>query len=80
MLYFAAIPQAYDEAVAVVGDGDFKPMLQHVRRLGRRIAIASIQGSCSMDLADPKDGSGVKDFGVVWLDDLLDRLEFIYEP
>src|SRR5207237_7560217 len=39
MLYFAAIPYAYDIGIAVIGDQDFKPMLQHVRRLGKRVAI-----------------------------------------
>ena len=43
MLYFAAIPFAYEIAIAVVGDQDFKPVLQHVRQLGKRVAIASIK-------------------------------------
>ena len=79
MLYFAAIPYAYDIAVAVVGDGDFSPVLQHVRRLGKRVAIASIKGSCCREFADPRDEARVKDFDIIWLDDLLDRLELKYE-
>jgi uncharacterized LabA/DUF88 family protein len=39
MLYYAAIPNAYDIAIAVIGDSDFTPMLQSVRRLGKRVAI-----------------------------------------
>src|SRR5215210_7210524 len=79
MLYLAAIPSVYDIAIAVVGDQDFKPALQHVRRLGKRVAIASIKGSCAPDLSDPRDDARVKDFDIVWLDDLLHRLELKYE-
>jgi len=79
LLYFAAMPDAYDIAIAVIGDEDFKPVLQHVRRLGKRVAIASIKGSCAPDLADPRDEARVKDFDVIWLDDLLPRLELKYE-
>lgn len=79
MLYYAAIPYVYDIAIAVIGDQDFKPVLQHVRRLGKRVAIASIQGSCTPDFADPRDESRVKDFDIIWLDHLLQRLELKYE-
>jgi len=79
MLYYAAIPNIYDIAIAVVGDQDFKPVLQSVRRLGKRVAIASIKGSCSQDYADPKDEARVKDFDIIWLDDMLEKLELKYE-
>ena len=79
MLYFAAMPNSYDIAIAVIGDEDFKPVLQHVRRLGKRVAIASIKGSCAPDLADPRDEARVKDFDVIWLDELLHKLELKYE-
>jgi len=79
MLYYAAIPYVYDVAIAVIGDQDFKPVLQHVRRLGKRVAIASIQGSCAPDFADPRDEARVKDFDIIWLDHLLHRLELKYE-
>ncbi len=79
MLYYAAIPYVYDIAIAVIGDQDFKPVLQHVRRLGKRVAIASIQGSCTLDFADPRDESRVKDFDIIWLDHLLHLLELKYE-
>ena len=79
MLYFAALPSAYDVAIAVIGDQDFKPVLQHVRRLGKRVAIASIRDSCTPEFADPRDEARVKDFDIIWLDDLLHRLELKYE-
>jgi len=79
MLYYAAIPYAYDIAIAVIGDQDFKPVLQHVRRLGKRVAIASIRGSCAPEFADPRDEARVKDFDIIWLNDLLHKLELKYE-
>src|SRR5204863_6964617 len=45
MLFNAAMPNAYDIAIAVLGDQDFKPVLKSVRRLGKRVAIFSIQGA-----------------------------------
>lgn len=79
MLYFAAIPYAYDVAIAVLGDQDFVPVLQHVRRLGKRVAIASVKSQCAFELLDPEDHSRVKDFDVIWIDDLLDVLELKYQ-
>ena len=79
MMYYAAIPNAYEIAVAVVGDRDFTPTLQCVRRLGKRVSIASIKGSCAPDFSDIRDEARVKDFDLIWLDDLLHRLELKYE-
>jgi len=79
MLYLAAIPYAYDIAIAVIGDRDFTPMLQNVRRLGKRVAIASIKTSCAPEFYDPRDEARVKDFDIIWIDDLLHRLELKYE-
>jgi cold shock CspA family protein len=79
MLFQAALPQAYDIAITVLGDLDFKPVLQAVRRLGKRVGIASIRGSCAPDLADARDPDRVKDFDVIWLDDVTEELELRYE-
>jgi len=79
LLYYAAIPNAYDIAIVVAGDRDFKPALQCARRLGKRVAIASIQGSCTPEYSDPRDEARVKDFDIIWLDHLLDKLELKYE-
>ena len=79
ILFYAAIPNAYDLAIVVLGDQDFKPVLQHVRRLGKRVAIASIRYSCAPDFADPRDEARVKDFDIIWLEDLLVQLELKYE-
>ena len=83
MLYLAAQTQAYDIAIAVVGDKDFVPVFQHVRRLGKRIAIASIRTPmrpgdnppCAKVLMDATDPAGVKDYDLIWLEDHLGDLE-----
>ena len=79
LLYYAAIPNVYDVALVVIGDRDYRPVLQHVRRLGKRVAIASIQGCCSPEFADPTDRMQVKDFDLIWLNDLIGRIELKFE-
>lgn len=80
MLYYAAIPLAFDVAIAVIGDQDYKPVLQHLRRLAKRVAIASIRGSCAYDYTDPEDKARVRDFDPLFLNDMLDRIRLKYEP
>jgi cold shock CspA family protein/uncharacterized LabA/DUF88 family protein len=79
MLYLATLPEVYDIAIAVIGDQDFKPVLQQVRRLGKRVAITSVKASCAFDFTDPRDEPRVKDYDTIWLDDLLPQLELKYE-
>ncbi|HXX19883.1 MAG TPA: NYN domain-containing protein [Candidatus Acidoferrum sp.] len=78
ILYYAA-QSSYDIAIVVLGDRDFMPVLRHVRNLGKRVAIASIKGSCAGEYADPTDEARVRDFSVIWLDELLADLELKYE-
>jgi cold shock CspA family protein len=80
MLFNAAMSNAYDVAIAVLGDQDFKPVLQSVRRLGKRVAIASINGACSGEYSDPADRARVRDVELIWLEDLLPRLARRYDP
>src|SRR5262249_62194000 len=80
MLFNAAMTNAYDVAIAVLGDQDFKPVLQNVRRLGKRVAIASIAGACSGEYSDPADRARVRDVEMLWLEDLLPRLARRYDP
>jgi cold shock CspA family protein len=80
MLFNASMSNAYDVAIAVIGDQDFKPVLQSVRRLGKRVAIASINGACSGEYSDPADKARVRDVELIWLEDLLPRLARRYDP
>lgn len=75
--------QAYqygcDIAIGILGDLDFKPVLQEVRRLGRRVQIVSIRTSCAPEIADTADPQRIKDFDTIWLEDLVGPLELTYE-
>ncbi|MEO1260307.1 MAG: NYN domain-containing protein [Bacteroidota bacterium] len=79
MLYFAALPYTYDIAVLVGGDRDYTPLLQKVRSLGKRVAILSIHGACSYDLMEAKNLKGVRDFDVMWLNDMLEDIQMVNE-
>jgi uncharacterized LabA/DUF88 family protein len=75
MLFYAAIPYAYDIAIPVIGDIDYMPVLQHVRRLGKRVFLVSIRGSCPKVFWDPEDPKGIRDFPIIYLNDYLDQLQ-----
>jgi len=79
VLYFAAMPNAYDIALVVAGDQDLKPALKAARRLGKRVAVASIRGSCASAFSEDREPEHAKDFDVIWLDDHLPALELKYE-
>jgi cold shock CspA family protein/uncharacterized LabA/DUF88 family protein len=78
MLYYAAAPSAYDVAVPVIGDDDYVPALQYVRRLGKRVVVASVRGSCSDAYTDPVDTLRVRDGDTMFLNDLLEDLRLEY--
>jgi cold shock CspA family protein len=80
LLYNAAIPHAYDVAIVVVGDRDYVPVLEHVRRLAKRVAIVSIRGCCAAEYIDPEDRARVRDADVLWLNDIVGEIELTYEP
>ncbi len=79
LLYYAAIPGAYDIAIVIVGDRDYIPVLQHVRKLAKRLSIVSIRGSCAQEYADPVDHARVKDTDIIWLNDMIGEVELKYE-
>lgn len=74
-LRYAYMPGVMDLALFVIGDRDFVPLLQELRRMGKRVAIASIEGSCADALWDPADNERVRDGSVMWLNDLASRIE-----
>jgi cold shock CspA family protein len=71
----ALTPGVLDLAIFVLGDRAFAPLLQELRRLGRRVVLVSIEGSCARDLADPANPLRVADFEVLWLAEVLGRIE-----
>ncbi len=75
LMRYATMPGAMDLAIMVLGDRDFEPLLQEVRRHGKRVVLASIDSACAAELADPADPSRVRDFEMIWLDDLLTKID-----
>jgi len=71
MLHYATVPNAYDVAIILSGDKDFIPALVRTRQKGRKVGIASMHTGCNRAL---HDSPHVKDYDVVWIDDLLDEL------
>jgi cold shock CspA family protein/uncharacterized LabA/DUF88 family protein len=71
----AITPGVLDLAIFVLGDRAFAPLLRELRRLGRRVALASVEGSCARDLADPANPLRVADFEVLWLNEVIGRIE-----
>jgi len=75
LMRYALMPGAMDVAIMVLGDRDFEPLLQEVRRHGKRVVLASIDSACAAELADPADPSRVRDFEMIWLDDILTKID-----
>ena len=75
LMRYAALPGAMDIAIMVLGDRDFEPLLKEVRYFGKRIVLASIDSACAAELADPADPSRIRDFEIIWLDDLLTKID-----
>ncbi|MCG3156325.1 MAG: hypothetical protein DKINENOH_02949 [bacterium] len=76
MLYFSAI-NAFDIAIAVLGDADYQPALERVRQLGKRILILTIGGSAAYDYIFPKPTQRFSDFPVLRFQDYLEELRLI---
>jgi cold shock CspA family protein/uncharacterized LabA/DUF88 family protein len=72
---YALTPGALDLAIFVIGDHSFTPLLRELRRLGRRVALVSVEGCCARDLAAPADPHRVSDFEVLWLNEVIGRIE-----
>jgi len=79
MLYLAAI-DAYDIAIAVLGDADYQPALERVRQLGKRILIFTIDGSAAYDYLYPRPNVRFADFPVVRFQDYLRELKLTPKP
>ncbi|MBI5815251.1 MAG: NYN domain-containing protein [Nitrospinae bacterium] len=74
MMYNAVIPNSFDIALAVVGDKDYFPMFQRVRQLGKRVAVASIRQSCAKVYSDRQDEKRLKDYHIIWLNDMMESI------
>ncbi len=79
LLYNAGQSDSFDIALCVIGDRDYQPVLQSARELGKRVAIASIKEGCSSKLSSSSDQENLRDFDIIWLDDLIDDIKLVYE-
>lgn len=77
MLYLAAI-DAYDIAIAVLGDADYQPALDRVRQLGKRVMIFTIGGSAAYEYLFPKLTTRFSDYPVVRFQDYLEELQLTH--
>jgi cold shock CspA family protein len=75
VMRYAMTPAAFDLVMLMAGDSDFVPLLREVRRIGKRVAVVSIEGACADELCRPGDRYGVRDFDVLWLDELGEQIE-----
>ena len=71
----ALTPGVLDLAIFLLGDRCYAPLLRELRRLGRRVALVSVDGSCAADLADPGNPLRACDFDVLWLHEVVGRIE-----
>jgi uncharacterized LabA/DUF88 family protein len=71
----ALTPGVLDLAIFLLGDRCFAPLLRELRRLGRRVALVSVNGSCAAELADPANPLRACDFDVLWLHEVVGRIE-----
>lgn len=71
----ALTPGVLDLAIFLLGDRCFAPLLRELRRLGRRVALVSVDGSCAAELADPGNPLRACDFDVLWLHEVVGRVE-----
>jgi cold shock CspA family protein len=71
----ALTPGVMDLAIFLLGERSFAPLLRELRRLGRRVALVSVDGNCAADLADPANPLRARDFDVLWLHEVVGRIE-----
>lgn len=76
ILYYAALPAALDVAVILLGDAVYRPALEAVRRLGKRVALISIKEACESRLYHPGQVP-ISDWDPIFLDsdELINRVE-----
>lgn len=79
MVYYAAVPYAYDIAVLVAGDRDYAPLLKRVRELGKRVMVVGWRGSSASIYLDPKDPEKILDFVTLLLNTQLAELQLKFE-
>ena len=77
MLYYAAIPNAFDIAVLVAGDMDYMPLLHRVRSLGKRTLLVGLKGFNQYYPTSKKmaEDTTLYDFPILYLDDHIENIQ-----
>lgn len=71
---------AFDIAIVVCGDRDFTPALATARRLGARVAVASVRGHCAEAIRGEEALARHRDYEVIWLEDFACEFTRAAEP
>ncbi len=70
---YAAVPYAYDIAVAVTGNADLVPALRQARRLGKRVVVASVEDLCDAVYRE-FSVEPIRDADIIWLADIVPQV------
>jgi uncharacterized LabA/DUF88 family protein len=82
MMFYAAIPGAFDIAVVIAGDVDYHPAIRKVRQLGKRVQLMALRNrelyhpTSRVFINDPS----LFDFPIMYLDDYLTEIRLVREP
>ena len=82
LLYYAALPGAFDIALVFGDDPDYAPALRRARLLGKRVQVVSAhlaEGKTPPPASSLAGRSRVMDFPLLWLDDHAAELRLVRE-
>ncbi len=82
LLYYAALPGAFDIALVFGDDPDYAPALRRARLLGKRVQVVSAhlaEGKTPLPANSLAGRSRVMDFPLLWLDDHAAELRLVRE-
>lgn len=73
MMFYAAIPHAYDVAALVGGDADYLPLIKRIRALGKQTLLAAFKsiGESYPTSRKLMEDYSLFDFPVIYLEDYL---------
>lgn len=81
MLYYAAIPGAFDVATLIGGDADYIPLLKRVRSMGKQVQLVGINNIDGKYLTSTLllTTAGIMDFPPILLDEHSERIRLVRE-
>lgn len=81
MLYYAAIPGAFDIATIIGGDADYVPLLKRVRLMGKRVQIVGMNNIDGKFLTSATllTTPGIQDLPPIFLDEHSEKIKLVRE-